>query len=68
MLRYPVSSTDIRSIGYENNVLEIEFLSGGIYRYPNVPKHHFDYMRNNPHPGTYFHRMIKPYYPYSDKR
>lgn len=68
MVRVPVNSTDIRSIGYANNTLEIEFLKGGIYQYPNVPKYHFDYMISNPHPGTYFHRMIKPYYPYSNKR
>lgn len=68
MKRYPVVSTDIRSIGYENGVLEIEFLSGGIYTYPNVPKYHFDYMMTHSHPGTYFHQMIKPYFPYSSKR
>lgn len=68
MTRYNVISSDIRSIGYENGVLEIEFLKGGIYTYPNVPKKHFDYMINNPHPGTYFHHMVKPYYPYSDRR
>lgn len=68
MIRQPVSSTDIRSIGYENGVLEIEFHSGGIYTYPNVPKEHFDYMISHPHPGTYFHRMIKPYYSPNSKR
>ena len=67
MLRQYVVSTDIRSIGYENNVLEIEFRSGGIYRYQNVPKYHFDYMVSHPHPGAYFHKMIKPYYSYSNK-
>ncbi len=68
MLRVPVVSTNIRSIGYSNGTLEIEFRNGGIYTYPNVPKEHFDYMICNPHPGTYFHRVIKPNYPYSSKR
>jgi len=58
MIRYNVISTDIRSIGYENGTLEIEFLKGGIYTYPNVPKKHFDYMINNSNPGTYFHSMV----------
>lgn len=68
MDRIPVQSTDIRSIGYSNGVLEIEFLSGGIYTYPNVPKIHFDCMVSYPHPGTYFHRYVRPYYPYDSKR
>lgn len=68
MKRQSVFSTDIRSIGYENGVLEIEFLGGSIYTYPNVPKFHFDYMVSNPHPGTYFHQRVKPYYPYDSKR
>lgn len=68
MLRHAVISTDIRSIGYENGVLEIEFLKGGIYTYPNVPRKHYEYMLTHSHPGTYFQRMIKPLYPYNSKR
>lgn len=68
MQRVYVSSTDIRSIGYENGLLEIEFLKGGIYTYPNVPKYHYDFMISHSHPGTYFHKYIKPYYPYNSKR
>ena len=68
MNRIPVVSTDIRSIGYENGLLEIEFNKGGIYTYPNVPKEHYENMILYPHPGTYFHRYIKPFYPYNTKR
>lgn len=68
MLRQAVVSTDIRSIGYENGVLEIEFLKGGIYTYPNVPREHYEFMISHSHPGTYFHRVIKPYYPYNSRR
>ena len=28
-----VSSSDLRSVGYENRTLEIRFHSGGVYRY-----------------------------------
>jgi hypothetical protein len=63
MVRQSVSSTDIKSIGYENGVLEIEFIKGGIYQYPNVPRYHCEYMITHSHPGTYFHKEIKPYYP-----
>ena len=68
MNRVYVQSTDIRSIGYENGTLEIEFLNGGVYQYPNVPRMHYENMLHYPHPGTYFHKNVKPYYPYSSKR
>lgn len=40
MKRQPVKSSNIASIGYndETNILEIEFRSGGIYQYFSVPK------------------------------
>jgi hypothetical protein len=68
MIRKFVTSTDIRNIGYQNGTLEIEFINGGIYTYPNVPREHYAYMISHAHPGTYFQRYIKPYYPYSSKR
>lgn len=38
MDRTPVSSTNLKSVGYDavNRVLEIEFHDGGIYQYFNV--------------------------------
>lgn len=62
MRRIAVVSTSIRSVGYENRTLEIEFVSGMVYDYPNVPSYHFENMINNPHPGKYFNANIKPYY------
>ena len=43
MIRQPVSSSNIRSIGYdsESNTLEIEFHSGGVYQYFGV---HFPHL------------------------
>ena len=37
MVRTFVDSSDLRSVGYANTVLEIEFNSGGIYQYFDVP-------------------------------
>jgi hypothetical protein len=39
MIRQPVQSSDLRSVGYDDQqkILEIEFNSGGIYQYHNVP-------------------------------
>lgn len=37
MKRIPVSSTNVASVGYENQVLEVEFLNGSVYQYFYVP-------------------------------
>jgi len=41
MQRYPVSSSNISSIGYDQRsaTLEVEFTSGDVYRYFDVPEH-----------------------------
>lgn len=41
MIRQPVSSSNVSSIGYDpqSSILEIEFTSGAIYRYFGVPEH-----------------------------
>lgn len=59
MYRQPVSSSNIRSIGYGNNILEIEFNSGGIYQYPNVPVSLYNGLMSASSHGTYFAKYIK---------
>ncbi|MCK6565114.1 MAG: KTSC domain-containing protein [Dehalococcoidia bacterium] len=41
MLRQPVSSSNLRSVGYDptSNVLEVEFHGGSVYQYFGVPEH-----------------------------
>jgi hypothetical protein len=61
MNRLTVISSDIKSVGYEltEELLEIEFHSGGIYQYSNVPPAiHYGLMNAVSH-GTYFNRYIK---------
>ncbi|MCI7498168.1 MAG: KTSC domain-containing protein [Oscillospiraceae bacterium] len=36
MRRYSVDSTRIVSVGWENNVLEVEFNNGAVYQYYDV--------------------------------
>jgi hypothetical protein len=38
MQRRSVTSSNIASIGWDDNVLEIEFFSGHIYEYHDVPE------------------------------
>jgi len=64
MIRQPVSSSNIRSVGYdpETRTLEIEFLSGGIYQYFNVPKPIYNALMVASSHGSYFHHHIKDQY------
>lgn len=63
--RIPVTSSNIRSIGYspDTETLEIEFLSGGIYQYSNVPSNIYDDLMSASSHGGYFAANIKERYP-----
>ena len=66
MDRTSVSSSNIASIGYdsENNVLEVEFLSGSVYQYYSVPEYIYNDFMNAPSHGRYLNWNIKGYYRY----
>ena len=66
MHRTPVTSLNIRSIGYDPQlaVLEVEFTSGDVYRYFNVPEHlHRELMNASSH-GRFLNEYIKYSYRY----
>jgi hypothetical protein len=65
MDRIPVSSTDIAQIGYEadSQILEVEFLSGGVYQYSNVPPNVLDEFMAASSKGRYFNAFVKGRYP-----
>ncbi len=70
MNRTPVRSSDIRSVGYDpaSRTLEVEFNSGGVYQYSDVPETVYqDFMRATSK-GSYFHHHIKGRYPYRQVR
>ena len=64
MIRQPVSSSNIRAIGYdsESNMLEIEFRSGGVYQYFGVPEPIYNELMHASSHGSYFHRYVKDRY------
>ena len=66
MERQYVQSKDLKSVGYdsENNTLEIEFNSGGIYQYLNVPNVVYLNLLSASSHGKFFHAFIKGKYPY----
>jgi hypothetical protein len=64
MQREPVESTSLRSVGYDSAVrtLEVEFRSGGIYRYLEVPPAAYRALRDDESLGRYFARNIRNTY------
>jgi len=64
MDRTPVSSSNLRSIGYEpeTTTLEVEFNHGGIYQYHGVPDEVFGELMQAGSHGIYFNSRIKDNY------
>jgi len=60
--RAPVESSNIKTVGWESGILEIEFHSGGIYQYSDVPASVYTDMLNAPSKGKYFHANVKGRY------
>lgn len=42
MQRRPVRSSNVSSVGWEDDVLEVEFHSGHVYRYEGVPQSEYE--------------------------
>jgi len=61
MERKPVTSSNLRSVGYNetNKILEIEFHKGGIYQYLEVPKEIYEELMKAPSQGRYHYYRIK---------
>ena len=65
MRRQRVASESIASIGYNNDRgLEVEFASGGVYRYFGVTRRTFDEFKKAPSKGTFFLEEIRGVYPH----
>lgn len=66
MNRTPVTSTNIRSVGYDpqSAVLEVEFDSGAVYKYFNVPAHLHQGLMNAESKGEFLKNNIKYGYRY----
>ena len=64
MNHIPVSSSNLRSIGYEPETatLEVEFNNGSVYQYHGVSKEIFDSFMQAGSKGSYFNANIKNNY------
>lgn len=61
MKRIEVESSNLKSVGYDedNEILEIEFLNGGLYQYYHVPKSVYKGLMNADSHGKYFDQNVK---------
>jgi len=66
MLRKAVDSSTMNSVGYETErrVLEIEFVSGAVYQYWDVPASVHEELLASESKGRYFNSEIRDMYPY----
>lgn len=66
MERIPVSAAEVIAIGYDGatQTLEVEFDTGHIYRYLNVPESAYQELLAADLPRRYFHQHIYYAYPY----
>lgn len=62
MNRILVNSSNIKSIGYDSGSLEVEFHSGGIYQYRNVPEPIYNAFMRASSKGSFFDQNIKDKY------
>lgn len=66
MVRQAVSSSNLRSVGYdsETSTLEVEFHNGGVYQYLGVPEHVYQGLLSAGSKGGYLNDRIKDRYRY----
>lgn len=64
MQRTRVDSRAIVSLGYEEatRLLEIEFRSGSVYRYADVPRSVYEWLLRTPNKGVFVARQISGRY------
>jgi len=64
MRRTAVDSTTMRSVGYDSaeQILEVEFTSGAVYQYLEVPAGVFDELMHAKSKGRYFNQEIRDDY------
>lgn len=67
MERDAIESSALASVGYEpeTSTLEVEFRSGGIYQYYDVPSSVYELMQSSESKGRFFHVYIKNAYAFS---
>jgi hypothetical protein len=65
MIRQLVNSSAVRSVGYDQRrrILEVEFVSGEVYRYLGVERIVYGALLRSDSLGRFVNERIKPRYP-----
>ncbi|SNT35760.1 KTSC domain-containing protein [[Luteovulum] sphaeroides subsp. megalophilum] len=65
MDRQSVASSNLAEVGYDSDLetLEVQFKSGGIYQYFNVPAFMYERLMSADSLGRFFNAEIKGHYP-----
>lgn len=66
MMRENVVSSELRSVGYDEQslILEVEFQSGGIYQYFGVPREVYLNLMAAESKGRFFNKSIREHHYY----
>jgi hypothetical protein len=66
MKRSPVTSSNLKSVGYDpkTKVLEVEFVSGGLYQYLDVPAARHQALMEAKSVGSEFYKSIRNRFDY----
>ncbi|PWI45266.1 KTSC domain-containing protein [Streptomyces sp. ICBB 8177] len=64
MHRTPVTSSALKSVGYEERVLGIEYVQGQIYDYLDVPRPVYEALMQAESKGRYVKAQVKNHYRY----
>ena len=59
MIRKPVSSSRISNVGWENNIMEVQFHNGSVYQYYDVSQSEYENFLNSPSLGSALSRLDK---------
>lgn len=61
MIRIPVDSSNVVSVGHEGTILEVEFKTG-VYHYLDVPRDVFDLFLISSSKGQFLNANVKPHF------
>jgi hypothetical protein len=64
--RRPVNSSSVRTVGWSDGTLEIEYVSGDVYQYYDVPQPEFAALLAAESIGAYVNKHIKPHYEFRE--
>lgn len=61
---HPVSSSNIAAVGYDSEIVYVQFLDGSTYAYKGVAEHEYENLLTASSVGSYLNRNFKNIYPY----